>query len=109
VDLPANQALNCIPSSTYALVATAKRRLLMLAADLREACLPRYKLQGEQPLPLATCQGCGARAHRSSATRSTTGLAGLSRRVRHARHRHRHRALAPAYGVEDFLSCRATA
>jgi isoleucyl-tRNA synthetase len=43
--LPANQALNLNPEFTYALVAT-ERGHLILAQDLVEGCLARFKLQG---------------------------------------------------------------
>ena len=43
--LPANQALNLNPEFTYALVAT-ERGHLVLAQDLVETCLARFKLQG---------------------------------------------------------------
>jgi isoleucyl-tRNA synthetase len=48
--IPANQALNVHPEFTYALVQTeraGKPLLLILAADLVEACLARYGLQGK--------------------------------------------------------------
>jgi len=51
--LPANQALAVHPEFHYNLVRTAKG-LLVLAEDLREACLQRYGLQGEV---LATASG----------------------------------------------------
>jgi len=44
--LPANQALNVHPDFTYDLVETAKG-LLILADELREACLKRYGLEGK--------------------------------------------------------------
>jgi isoleucyl-tRNA synthetase len=51
--LPANQAVAVHPEFHYNLVRTAKG-LLLLAEDLREACLQRYGLQGEV---LATASG----------------------------------------------------
>ena len=51
--LPANQAVCVHPDLDYALVQTA-RGLLVLAADLKQACLDRYGLAGET---LATCKG----------------------------------------------------
>jgi isoleucyl-tRNA synthetase len=51
--LPANQAVTVHPDFHYNLVRTAKG-LLVLAEDLREACLQRYGLQGEV---LATASG----------------------------------------------------
>jgi isoleucyl-tRNA synthetase len=44
--LPANQALNVHPDLTYQLVDTSKG-LLILADELREACLKRYGLEGK--------------------------------------------------------------
>ena len=58
--IPANQALNVHPEFDYALVATPRGHLV-LAQDLVEACLARYKLEGTV---VATAQGRGARAHR---------------------------------------------
>ena len=43
--IPVNQALNMHPEFEYALVDTGER-LLVLAAELVEACLERYKLDG---------------------------------------------------------------
>ena len=51
--LPANQALNAHPEFSYNLVDTEKG-LLILAADLQEACLARYGLTGTT---LASCKG----------------------------------------------------
>ncbi|ARO86852.1 isoleucine--tRNA ligase [Nitrosospira lacus] len=51
--LPANQAVSVHPDFDYALVETP-RGLLILAADLAQACLDRYGLHGET---LATCKG----------------------------------------------------
>src|SRR5437763_655524 len=51
--LPGNQALNVHPELTYDLVDTPKG-LLILAADLQEACLKRYGLEGRM---LASCKG----------------------------------------------------
>ena len=100
--LPGNQALNLNPEFTYDLVDTEKG-LLILAAELQQACLARYKLSGTS---LAACKG---------------------RALEHIRFRHpfyertapmylgEYVTLdtgtgivhsAPAYGVEDFDSCR---
>ena len=100
--LPGNQALNVHPEIEYQLVDTGER-LLILAADLRDACLARYKLGGQV---LASCKGAALERvafrhpfyERSSpvylgeyVTLDTgTGIV-------HS---------APAYGVEDFESCR---
>src|SRR5215203_3216857 len=51
--IPANQALNVHPDFDYDLVKT-ERGLLLLAADLRAACLERYKVTGEV---IATTKG----------------------------------------------------
>src|SRR6266540_2893236 len=51
--IPANQALNVHPDFTYNLVET-ERGLLILAAELEEVCLARYRLKGRT---LASCKG----------------------------------------------------
>jgi isoleucyl-tRNA synthetase len=100
--LPGNQALNVHPELTYNLVDTAKG-LLILAAQMQEACLKRYGLRGET---LASCKGralegirfCHPFYEREApvylgeyvTTETGTGIV-------HS---------APAYGVEDFESCR---
>ena len=111
--IPSNQALNVNPEISYALVRTArdgKPLLLILAADLVESCLQRYKLEGAV---IATClgaalEGIGFRhpLHAQDAfydrlspmyladyvtTESGTGVV-------HS---------APAYGQDDFISCKA--
>jgi isoleucyl-tRNA synthetase len=100
--IPANQALNVHPELTYQLVETQKG-LLILAAELREACLQRYKLSGSV---LAEAKGKALENLRFRhplyerhspvylgeyvTTESGTGIV-------HS---------APAYGVEDFESCK---
>jgi isoleucyl-tRNA synthetase len=100
--LPANQALNVHPEFTYNLVDTEKG-LLILAAELQEKCLARYGLEGKA---LGSCKGlalenirfCHPFYERASpvylgeyVTLDTgTGIVHSS----------------PAYGVEDFESCR---
>ncbi|MGH8686610.1 MAG: isoleucine--tRNA ligase [Burkholderiales bacterium] len=100
--LPGNQALNVHPDFVYHLVDTDKG-LLILAAELQEACLARYKLAGET---LASCKGRDLERIRFRhpfydrdapvylgdyvTLDSGTGIV-------HS---------APAYGVEDFDSCR---
>ncbi len=100
--LPANQALNVHPEVTYNLVDTDKG-LLILAADLQEACLERFGLSGTA---IASCKGAALENIRFShpfydrespvylgeyVTLDTgTGIVHSS----------------PAYGVEDFESCR---
>ena len=111
--IPSNQALNVNPEITYALVETSrdgKPLLLILAADLVEACLQRYKLEGKI---VATCLGEALGGisfkhplHAQDAfydrlspmyladyvtTESGTGVV-------HS---------APAYGQDDFVSCKA--
>src|SRR3989440_12732176 len=51
--LPGNQALNVHPDLEYHLVDTEKG-LLILAAELQETCLARYKLAGES---IGSCKG----------------------------------------------------
>ncbi|MES2016763.1 MAG: isoleucine--tRNA ligase [Pseudomonadota bacterium] len=111
--IPSNQALNVHPEISYALVETArdgKALLLILAVDLVEACLARYKLEGKV---VATCLGAALEGisfkhplHAADAffdrlspmyladyvtTESGTGVV-------HS---------APAYGQDDFISCKA--
>ncbi|MGH8748747.1 MAG: isoleucine--tRNA ligase, partial [Burkholderiales bacterium] len=105
--IPANQALNVHPEILYSLVET-ERGALILASDLKEACLERYKLR-----------------HRDPASKFDHSCHG--RDLENIRFRHpfydRHSPVylgdyvtldtgtgivhsAPAYGVEDFESCR---
>jgi len=100
--LPANQALNAHPEFTYNLVDTEKG-LLILAADLQESCLARYGLTGTT---LASCQGAALELirfkHPFYDRQSPVYLADYvtletGTGMVHA---------APAYGVEDFHSCR---
>ena len=100
--LPANQALNVHPAFTYELVATEKG-VLVLAAELKEACLARYGLEGAT---LGSCRGAALEhvrwRHPFYDRLAPTYLgeyvtldAGTG--IVHS---------APAYGVEDFESCR---
>jgi isoleucyl-tRNA synthetase len=100
--LPANQALNAHPEFTYNLVDTEKG-LLILAADLQESCLARYGLTGTT---LASCHGAALELirfkHPFYDRQSPVYLADYvtletGTGMVHA---------APAYGVEDFHSCR---
>ncbi|HEX5093376.1 MAG TPA: isoleucine--tRNA ligase [Burkholderiales bacterium] len=100
--LPANQALNVHPEFTYHLV-DAGKVLLVLAAELQEACLARYGLQGRT---LGSCQGRaleGIRFRHPFYDREVPVYLGeyvtldTGTGVVHS---------APAYGVEDFDSCR---
>jgi isoleucyl-tRNA synthetase len=100
--LPGNQALNVHPEFTYRLVDTEKG-VLILAADLEEACLARYKLTGRT---LGQCKGAAlerlrfrhpfydrdAPVYLGEYVTLDTGTG-----IVHS---------APAYGVEDFDSCR---
>jgi isoleucyl-tRNA synthetase len=111
--IPSNQALNVHPEVTYALVETSRDGqplLLILAADLVESCLQRYQLEGKV---IATCAGeaLGGIHFRHPlhaadpfydrlspmyladyvTTESGTGVV-------HS---------APAYGLDDFISCKA--
>ena len=100
--LPGNQALNIHPEHDYNLVQT-ERGLLILAADLAAACLARYGLKDET---LGTCKGVAlerinfrhpfydrlAPVYLGDYVTLDTGTG-----IVHS---------APAYGVEDFNSCR---
>jgi len=111
--IPSNQALNVNPEVQYALVETTKDGkplLLILASDLVQSCLQRYKLEGNI---IATCMGeaLGGIAFRHPlhaqdpfydrlsplyladyvTTETGTGVV-------HS---------APAYGLDDFISCKA--
>ncbi|HUQ75061.1 MAG TPA: isoleucine--tRNA ligase [Burkholderiales bacterium] len=100
--LPGNQALNVHPELLYHLVDTPKG-LLILAAELQEACLKRYGLEGRT---IASCKGAAlenirfkhpfydrlAPVYLGEYVTTDTGTG-----VVHS---------APAYGVEDFDSCR---
>ncbi len=100
--LPGNQALNVHPDLVYHLVDT-ERGLLILAAELAQACLSRYGLAGKA---IASCKGAALenirfwhpfyeRAAPIYLGDYVTLDAGTG--VVHS---------APAYGVEDFESCR---
>ncbi len=100
--IPANQALNVHPEIDYNLVDT-ERGLLILAAELQEACLARYKLEGTT---LAHCKGIAlnhiAFKHPLYDRLSPVYLGEYvtldsGTGVVHS---------APAYGVEDFDACR---
>ncbi|HYL88932.1 MAG TPA: isoleucine--tRNA ligase, partial [Burkholderiales bacterium] len=100
--LPGNQALNVHPELVYNLVDTPKG-LLILAAELQEACLSRYKLSGRT---LASCKGRALEnirfQHPFYERRAPIYLGeyvtlDTGTGIVHS---------APAYGVEDFDSCR---
>ncbi|MBI4195790.1 MAG: isoleucine--tRNA ligase [Betaproteobacteria bacterium] len=100
--LPGNQALNVHPDFVYHLVDTG-RGLLILAAELQQQCLERYRLAGNT---LAACKGAQleniafrhpfydrlAPVYLGDYVTLDTGTG-----IVHS---------APAYGVEDFESCR---
>ncbi|MCL2871725.1 MAG: isoleucine--tRNA ligase [Betaproteobacteria bacterium] len=100
--IPSNQALNAHPDLVYALVKTPDKHLI-LAQDLVEACLKRYGLTGNV---VATAKGAALehlafrhpfydRASPVYLAEYVTLDAGTG--VVHS---------APAYGIEDFQSCR---
>jgi isoleucyl-tRNA synthetase len=100
--LPANQALNVHPDFTYHLVDTEKG-LLILAAELQDACLARYKLSGKS---LGACKGVALeniRFRHPFYERTAPMYLGeyvtldTGTGIVHS---------SPAYGVEDFDSCR---
>ena len=100
--IPGNQALNVHPDISYDLVDTPKG-LLILASDLREACLKRYSLTGNT---IATCKGKAlehVRFQHPFYERTAPVYLGeyvtldAGTGIVHS---------APAYGVEDFESCR---
>ena len=100
--LPGNQALNAHAEFDYNLVDT-ERGLLILAAQLQAACLARYQLTGKT---IATCKGAALErvnfkhpfyerlspVYLGDYVTLDTGTG-----IVHS---------APAYGVEDFQSCR---
>jgi isoleucyl-tRNA synthetase len=100
--IPANQALNVHPELVYELVET-ERGLLILAADLREACLARYGLKGKT---LASCKGKQleliAFRHPFYDRLAPVYLGDYVTLEQGTGIVHS----APAYGVEDFVSCR---
>jgi isoleucyl-tRNA synthetase len=100
--IPANQALNVHPDLAYALVKTPRGDLL-LAQDLVEACLKRYGLEGTI---LATAKGAALERiafHHPFYDRASPVFLGdyvtldAGTGIVHS---------APAYGIEDFESCR---
>jgi isoleucyl-tRNA synthetase len=104
--IPANQALNIHPDFEYALVRTTwqdQPTLLLLATERVESCLSSWKLEGEI---IARCTGRALElirfAHPFSGRASPVYLGDYvtldsGTGVVHS---------APAYGVEDFLSCK---
>src|SRR5262249_2441214 len=100
--LPGNQALNVHPDFTYELIDTSAG-LLILAAELRDACLARYGLEGKA---IASCKGAAlegiAFQHPFYDRRSPVYLGDYVTLEQGTGIVHS----APAYGVEDFVSCR---
>ena len=104
--IPANQALNLHPEFEYALVHVTRDddpALLLLAADRVEACLKAWKLEGEI---VARCKGKALeliRFRHPFAGRFSPVYLGeyvtldTGTGIVHS---------APAYGVEDFASCK---
>jgi isoleucyl-tRNA synthetase len=107
--LPANQALNLNPALEYALVDT-DRGLLLLAATLVEKCLARYGLEG-RVLATTTGESLGglnfvhplAEAHEGYDRFSPVLLADYATAEDGTGIVHS----SPAYGLDDFNSCRA--
>ncbi|MEO8938196.1 MAG: isoleucine--tRNA ligase [Burkholderiaceae bacterium] len=101
--IPSNQALNVHPAFDYALV-DSTRGLLIVAADRVEASLARYGLEGAV---LATCKGEAldhiAFAHPFYPRRSPIYLGDYVTLEQGTGVVHS----APAYGIEDFISCKA--
>jgi len=107
--LPANQALNLNPELEYALVDTP-RGLLVLACALVEKCLERYGLEGRV---VATVKGQAlgglqfqhplAAVHPGYERTAPVYLADYATAEDGTGIVHS----SPAYGVEDFNSCRA--
>ena len=105
--IPSNQALNLNPHLDYALVDT-ERGVLLLAAELVARCLERYGLQG---IVLATAKGAAldglrfhhplAQADAGYARTAPVYLADYATAEDGTGLVHS----APAYGVEDFVSC----
>jgi len=107
--IPSNQALNVHPEFEYALVDTP-RGLLILAAERVDACLETYGLQGKvvATAPGRALEGLRFRhpLYRVDPGYARTAPVYLADYVTadsgtgivHS---------APAYGVEDFLSCKA--
>ncbi|WP_151445606.1 isoleucine--tRNA ligase [Lacisediminimonas profundi] len=111
--LPANQALNVHPEFTYALVETQRNGetvLLILAEELASACLQRYGIEGRV---IATCKGeaLSLIGFHHPLWQLDKGYDRLSpiylgeyvaldtgTGIVHS---------SPAYGVDDFLSCKA--
>jgi isoleucyl-tRNA synthetase len=107
--IPANQALNVGPEIDYALVDT-ERGLLVLASALVEKCLARYELTGTV---IATAKGSALDGlnfrHPLSAVDAGYDRVSPIYLAEYATAEDGTGIVhsAPAYGVEDFNSCRA--
>jgi isoleucyl-tRNA synthetase len=107
--LPANQALNLNPSLIYSLVDT-ERGLLLLASALVEKCLARFGLQGTVVASVlgSKLEGLGFRHPLAAVDPGYDRVAPVyladyataedGTGIVHS---------SPAYGIEDFNSCRA--
>jgi isoleucyl-tRNA synthetase len=111
--IPANQALNVHPEFDYALVQVERNGealLLLLAQELVESCLQRYGLTGQV---IATCKGAALSLlnFKHPFAKADPGYDRFSpiyvgdyvaldtgTGIVHS---------APAYGVDDFISCKA--
>jgi isoleucyl-tRNA synthetase len=107
--LPANQALNLNPKLEYALVDTA-RGLLLLASALVERCLARYGLEGQvvatalgERLAGLTFRHPLAALHPGFDRVAPVYLADYATAEDGTGLVHS----SPAYGIDDFNSCRA--
>ena len=111
--IPSNQALNVHPEFEYALVETSRNgeaTLLILAKDLVESCLQRFGLEGKiiatttgEKLSLIRFHHPLAKADAGYDRLSPVYLgeyvtADSGTGIVHS---------APAYGIEDFISCKA--
>ncbi|MEP6608326.1 MAG: isoleucine--tRNA ligase [Burkholderiaceae bacterium] len=101
--LPANQALNVHPEARYDLVDT-ERGLLVLADELRDACLARYSLTGSVLAQTSGKTLALIRFRHPFYDRDSPVYLGdyvtldTGTGIVHS---------SPAYGIEDFISCKA--
>ena len=100
--IPANQALNVHPEFDYALIAT-RRGHLLLATELSDQCLSRYALDGRA---IATTKGAAleriAFRHPFYERKAPVYLGRYVTLDQGTGIVHS----SPAYGVDDFVSCR---
>jgi isoleucyl-tRNA synthetase len=101
--IPANQALNIHPEFSYDLVDT-ERGLLLLATERRDACLATYKLSGTTIAQAPGSKLSLIRFRHPFYDRDAPVYLGdyvtldTGTGIVHS---------SPAYGVEDFISCKA--